>query len=71
MENAARLEDQKTSKLFINIIPIAVPIAVVGLLALPNKLDLGNWTKNLSHVIGVATARWPRTVSSVMTSSTT
>ncbi len=53
MENAGRLEDQKTSKLFINIISIAVPIVVVGLLGLPNKLDLGGWTKNLSHVIGV------------------
>ena len=52
MENAARLEDEKSSKLLINIISIAVPIAVVGLLALPNKLDLGAWTKNLSHVIG-------------------
>jgi putative membrane protein len=53
MENVARLEDQKSSKLFINIISIVVPIFVVGLLALPNKLDLGTWTKGLTHVIGV------------------
>ncbi|CAN5867058.1 DUF420 domain-containing protein [soil metagenome] len=52
MENTARLENQKTSKLFINIISIAVPFVVVILLALPNKPDLGDWTKNLSHVIG-------------------
>lgn len=53
MENAARIEDQKASKLFINIVSIAVPGVVAILLALPNKLDLGNWTKNISHVIGL------------------
>ena len=53
MENAARLEDQKISKVYINAISIAVPVFVVFLLAFPNKLDLGGWTKNLSHVIGV------------------
>ncbi len=53
METAAKLENQKTSKLFINIVSIAVPIVVAGLLALPNKLDLGAWTKSFSHVIGL------------------
>ncbi|MEO6589529.1 MAG: DUF420 domain-containing protein [Pyrinomonadaceae bacterium] len=56
MENAVRLEDQKSSKLFINIVSIAVPIVVAILLALPNKLELGNWTKNISHVIGLINA---------------
>ena len=44
---------KKSSKLFINIVSIAVPVVVAILLALPNKLDLGNWTKNISHVIGL------------------
>lgn len=52
MENAARLEDQKSSKVFINTISIVVPLAVVALLAVPAKLDLGAWTKSISHVIG-------------------
>lgn len=43
---------QKNSKVLINTISIAVPIVVAVLLALPNKLDLGTWTKSLSHVIG-------------------
>ena len=53
METAAKLENQKTSKVFINVVSIAVPVVVAILLALPNKLDLGAWTKSLSHVIGL------------------
>ncbi len=52
MENAVSLENQKSSKLFINIVSVAVPVVVAILLALPNKPDLGAWTKNISHVIG-------------------
>lgn len=52
MENAASLENQKTSKLFINTISIVIPLAVVALLAIPTKLDLGAWTKSVTHVIG-------------------
>lgn len=52
MENAARFENQKTSKVFINTISVAVPVVVAFLLAFPNKLDLGGWTKNISHLIG-------------------
>jgi putative membrane protein len=52
MENAASLENQKSSKIFINTISIVIPLAVVALLAVPNKLDLGTWTKNVTHVIG-------------------
>ncbi|MCY7377223.1 MAG: DUF420 domain-containing protein [Pyrinomonadaceae bacterium] len=47
---ATRRENK--SKLVINILSVAVPVAVVGMLAFPNKLDLGSWTKSLSHVIG-------------------
>ena len=39
-------------KLFINVLSVVVPIAVAILISFPNKLDLGGWTKNLSHVIG-------------------
>lgn len=53
MEDVARLENQKTSKIFINTISIVVPLAVVALLAIPTKLDLGTWTKSITHVIGV------------------
>lgn len=52
MENAARLENQKSSKIFINAVSVVVPLVVAVLLSFPNKLDLGGWTKNLAHVIG-------------------
>ena len=42
----------KTS-LIINIISIAIPLAVAGLLSLPTKLPLGEWTKILPHFIGI------------------
>ena len=48
----AALESESKSKLLINIISIVVPVAVAVMLAFPNKLSLGDWTKNLSHVIG-------------------
>lgn len=52
MENAASPENQKSSKIFINTISIVIPLAVVALLAIPNKLELGTWTKSVTHVIG-------------------
>ena len=45
-------QQENKSKLIINILSIVVPLAVAGMLAFPNKLDLGGWTKNLSHLIG-------------------
>lgn len=48
----AALPSASKSKLLINIISIVVPIAVAVMLSFPNKLDLGEWTKNLSHAIG-------------------
>jgi putative membrane protein len=53
MENVAALENQKKSSLLINIISIAVPVVVAILLGLPSKLQLGEWTKTLPHVIGL------------------
>ncbi|MCB1024229.1 MAG: DUF420 domain-containing protein, partial [Acidobacteria bacterium] len=43
----------KRSNFTINLISFLVPVVVAVLLALPNKLDLGEWTSNLPHVIGV------------------
>ena len=48
----AALQIDTKSKLLINVISIAVPIAVAVMLAFPNKLNLGDWTKSLSHAIG-------------------
>lgn len=53
MENAAGFENPKNSRILINAISIVVPLIVAILLALPNKLDLGLWTKNLPHIIGL------------------
>ena len=46
------LQSETKSKLLINVISITVPIAVAVMLAFPNKLNLGDWTKSLSHAIG-------------------
>lgn len=48
----AFLQNEAKSKLTINAISIVVPVAVAVMLAFPNKLNLGEWTKSLSHVIG-------------------
>jgi putative membrane protein len=45
--------EEKKSLLAINVLSIVVPLAVAVLLSFPNKLDLGGWTKNLSHAIGI------------------
>ena len=52
MENIAEQKYQKNSKFLINTVSIAVPLLVVILLAFPNKVDLGEWTKILPHIIG-------------------
>lgn len=38
---------------FINSLSVVVPIFVAVMLSFPNKLNLGDWTKNLSHAIGI------------------
>jgi putative membrane protein len=53
MQSAATFDHGKKSKLFINIVSVLVPLAVAVLLALPNKLQLGDWTKSLPHLIGL------------------
>ncbi len=36
----------------INIVSVIIPVVIAVLLAFPNKIDLGNWTKILPHIIG-------------------
>jgi putative membrane protein len=48
----AVLQSETKSKFFINAVSIIVPVAVAVMLAFPNKLGFGVWTKNLSHAIG-------------------
>lgn len=43
---------EKKSKFLINSISIVIPLVVLALLSLP-KLELGEWTKTLPHVIGL------------------
>lgn len=52
MDATIQNKDHKASKLIINLISIIVPLIVAILLAFPNKVELGAWTKNLPHVIG-------------------
>jgi putative membrane protein len=47
------IDGEKKSRGFINTISIVVPLVVAILLGMPNKLDLGSWTKNLAHAIGL------------------
>lgn len=49
----AVIERENKSRLLINALSIVIPIAVAVMLAFPNKLNLGEWTKNLSHAIGI------------------
>ena len=53
MINADAPPTEKKSLLLINILSVVVPVVVAILLGLPTKLDLGEWTKNLAHLIGV------------------
>lgn len=44
--------EEKKSKVFINTISIVIPLVVAVLLGIQNKLELGEWTRSLPHVIG-------------------
>lgn len=46
------VQNEKQSMLLINLLSIVIPLAVAIMLSFPNRLDLGIWTKSLSHVIG-------------------
>lgn len=45
------VKENQLNKL-VAVISVAVPVVVAVLLALPNKYSIGEWTKNLPHVIG-------------------
>jgi putative membrane protein len=46
-------KDQKKYERIINILAIVIPIAVAAILGIREKVELGEWTKVLPHVIGV------------------
>ena len=43
----------KTNEKIINLLSIAIPLAVAVLIGIPTKLPLGDWTKTLPHAIGL------------------
>jgi len=47
------LEENKKYRKIINILAIAIPVAVAVLIGIRQKIDLGPWTKILPHVIGM------------------
>src|SRR5215217_4611868 len=47
------LEKKPKYERIINILAVAIPLAVAALLGIRQKIDLGSWTKVLPHVIGV------------------
>lgn len=47
------IPQEKKSMFLINTLSVVIPVVVAILLGLPYKLELGNWTKSLSHVIGL------------------
>lgn len=51
MENVI-VRREKQSLFLINFLSVVIPLAVVLMLSFPNRLDLGDWTKSLAHVIG-------------------
>lgn len=47
------MQQEKKSLALINVVSVVVPIVVAILISFTNKFYLGEWTKNLSHVIGI------------------
>lgn len=52
MEALQPVKEQKANRI-INILSLAIPIAVAVLLGIRQKVDLGNWTTYLPHINGV------------------
>jgi len=52
MDNVINRQN-RNSLLFINVLSVIIPVAVAVMLSFPNKLNLGDWTKSLSHAIGI------------------
>ncbi|SEJ53842.1 putative membrane protein [Dyadobacter koreensis] len=47
------VEENKKYRKIINVLAIAIPVAVAVLIGIRQKIDLGSWTKVLPHVIGM------------------
>lgn len=47
------IEQRKKYLRIINILALAIPVAVAAILGIREKVELGTWTKVLPHVIGV------------------
>ncbi|WP_338874270.1 DUF420 domain-containing protein [Spirosoma sp. SC4-14] len=52
METLQPVQEQKANRV-INILSLAIPIAVAILLGIRQKVDLGNWTTYLPHINGI------------------
>ncbi len=52
MEALQPVQEQKVNRV-INILSLAIPIAVAVLLSVRQKVDLGNWTTYLPHINGI------------------
>ncbi|GAB3539187.1 DUF420 domain-containing protein [Spirosoma fluminis] len=52
MEALHPVQEQKANRI-INVLSIAIPIAVAVLLGIRQKVDLGNWTTYLPHINGI------------------
>ena len=52
MEALQPVQEQKANRI-INILALAIPIAVAVLLGIRQKVDLGNWTTYLPHINGI------------------
>ncbi|WP_020598560.1 DUF420 domain-containing protein [Spirosoma panaciterrae] len=52
MEVLQPVREQKANRV-INILAIAIPVAVAILLGIRQKVDLGNWTSYLPHINGI------------------
>lgn len=52
METLQPIQEQKANRV-INILALAIPIAVAVLLGIRQKVDLGNWTTYLPHINGI------------------
>ncbi len=52
METLQPVQDQKANRV-INVLALAIPIAVAVLLGIRQKVDLGSWTTYLPHINGI------------------
>ena len=50
------IEKSTKNEKLLNILSIAIPVAVAALISVDKKIDLGSWTKTLPHVIGALNA---------------